>query len=63
MIKGLDSIRLFLPAQQGQPFSLTIDNAAAATHSLDVAIIWFPIGMILAIPDALPLATGVGWLM
>jgi cytochrome d ubiquinol oxidase subunit II len=37
-----------LPAHQGRPFSLTIDNAAAAPHSLDVAIIWFPIGMVLA---------------
>jgi cytochrome d ubiquinol oxidase subunit II len=37
-----------LPADQGHPFSLTIDNAAAATHSLDVAIVWFPIGMVLA---------------
>jgi cytochrome d ubiquinol oxidase subunit II len=37
-----------LPARQGRPFSLTIDNAAAAAHSLDVAIVWFPIGMVLA---------------
>ncbi|HWF74908.1 MAG TPA: cytochrome d ubiquinol oxidase subunit II [Solirubrobacteraceae bacterium] len=37
-----------LPARQGHPFSLTIDNAAAAAHSLDVAIVWFPIGMVLA---------------
>ena len=37
-----------LPARQGHPFSLTINNAAAASHSLDVAIVWFPIGMVLA---------------
>jgi cytochrome d ubiquinol oxidase subunit II len=37
-----------LPARQGHPFSLTINNAAAPAYSLDVAIIWFPIGMVLA---------------
>jgi cytochrome bd ubiquinol oxidase subunit II len=37
-----------LPARQGHPFSLTISNAAAGRHSLDVAIIWFPIGLVLA---------------
>lgn len=37
-----------LPAHQGRPFSLTIDNAAAGTHALDIAIVWFPIGMIMA---------------
>jgi cytochrome d ubiquinol oxidase subunit II len=37
-----------LPAHQGRPFSLTINNAAAAHHALAVAIVWFPIGMILA---------------
>lgn len=38
-----------LPAHQGRPFSLTIDNAAPANHPLEVAIIWFPIGMLLAV--------------
>jgi cytochrome d ubiquinol oxidase subunit II len=37
-----------LPAHQGRPFSLTINNAATAHHALDIAIVWFPIGMILA---------------
>jgi cytochrome d ubiquinol oxidase subunit II len=37
-----------LPSRQGQPFGLTIDNAAAAHHSLIVASVWFPIGMVLA---------------
>jgi cytochrome d ubiquinol oxidase subunit II len=37
-----------LPSHQGRPFSLTINNAAAAHHSLAVAIVWFPIGMVLA---------------
>ena len=37
-----------LPAREGNPFSLTIDNAAAGAHSLRVAIVWWPLGMVLA---------------
>jgi cytochrome d ubiquinol oxidase subunit II len=37
-----------LPAHDGQPHSLTIDNAAAGSHSLQTAIVWWPVGMLLA---------------
>ena len=37
-----------LPARHGSPYSLTIDNAAAGDHALRVAIVWWPIGMVLA---------------
>ena len=37
-----------LPARQGRPYGLTIDNAAAGHHSLALASVWFPIGMVLA---------------
>jgi cytochrome bd ubiquinol oxidase subunit II len=37
-----------LPARHGQPHSLTIDNAAAGSHSLHTAIVWWPLGMVLA---------------
>jgi len=37
-----------LPAREGNPFSLTIDNAAAGDHALRTAIVWWPIGMVLA---------------
>jgi len=37
-----------LPARDGQPYSLTVHNAAAGHHSLVVAMIWWPIGMALA---------------
>jgi cytochrome d ubiquinol oxidase subunit II len=37
-----------LPAHQGRPHSLTIDNAAAGSHALQTAIIWWPVGMALA---------------
>jgi cytochrome d ubiquinol oxidase subunit II len=38
-----------LPARQHQPFSLTIHNAATGEHGLRVALVWWPIGMALAI--------------
>jgi cytochrome d ubiquinol oxidase subunit II len=37
-----------LPAHDGKPHSLTIDNAAAGDHTLQTAIVWWPIGMALA---------------
>jgi len=37
-----------LPAREGNPNSLTIDNAAAGPHALKSALIWWPLGMVLA---------------
>ena len=37
-----------LPAREGNPNSLTIDNAAAGPHSLKAALIWWPLAMLLA---------------
>jgi cytochrome d ubiquinol oxidase subunit II len=37
-----------LPARQGQPHSLTIDNAASGHHALTTALFWWPVGMALA---------------
>jgi cytochrome d ubiquinol oxidase subunit II len=37
-----------LPARVGNPNSLTIDNAAAGHHALTTAIVWWPLGMVLA---------------
>src|SRR4051794_5191096 len=37
-----------LPARDGHPFSLTIDNAAAGDHALRVGIVWWALGMVLA---------------
>jgi cytochrome d ubiquinol oxidase subunit II len=37
-----------LPAHDGRPNSLTIDNAAAGEHSLTTALVWWPLGMLLA---------------
>jgi cytochrome bd ubiquinol oxidase subunit II len=38
-----------LPAREGDPNGLTIDNAAAGSHGLEVAIVWWSIGMLLAV--------------
>jgi cytochrome d ubiquinol oxidase subunit II len=38
-----------LPARQGRPFGLNVDNAVAGHHSLVVALAWFPIGIGLGI--------------
>jgi cytochrome d ubiquinol oxidase subunit II len=38
-----------LPASTGRAFNLTIYNTAAAHHGLTVGIIWWSIGMILAL--------------
>jgi len=37
-----------LPAREGNPHSLTIDNAAAGSHTLKVALFWWPFAMVLA---------------
>jgi cytochrome d ubiquinol oxidase subunit II len=37
-----------LPAREGNPNSLTIDNAAADSYGLEVAIVWWSFGMLLA---------------
>jgi cytochrome bd ubiquinol oxidase subunit II len=37
-----------LPAREGNPHSLTVDNAAAGSHALKAALVWWPIGMALA---------------
>jgi cytochrome d ubiquinol oxidase subunit II len=37
-----------LPARQGRPFGLTIDNAASGHHALTTALFWWPLGMVLA---------------
>lgn len=37
-----------LPARQGQPYGLTIHNAASGHHALVTAIVWWPLGIVLA---------------
>ena len=37
-----------LPAHDGHPYGLTVDNAAAGDHALKVALVWWPLGMVLA---------------
>jgi cytochrome d ubiquinol oxidase subunit II len=37
-----------LPARAGRPHGLTIDDAAAGHHALTTAIVWWPLGMVLA---------------
>ena len=37
-----------LPAREGNPNSLTIDNAAAGHGTLKAALFWWPLGMALA---------------
>jgi cytochrome bd ubiquinol oxidase subunit II len=38
-----------LPARDGQPYGLTVHNAAAGNHSLTTALVWWPLGMVLAL--------------
>ena len=38
-----------LPAREGRPYGLTIDNAAAGHHSLTTALVWWPLGIVLAL--------------
>jgi cytochrome d ubiquinol oxidase subunit II len=37
-----------LPARDGDPYSLTVDNAAAGSHALTTALVWWLFGMVLA---------------
>lgn len=37
-----------LPARQGHPHGLTIDNAASSHHALATALVWWPLGIALA---------------
>jgi cytochrome d ubiquinol oxidase subunit II len=37
-----------LPAREGDPHSLTVHNAAAGRHTLEIALYWWPPGMALA---------------
>jgi cytochrome bd ubiquinol oxidase subunit II len=36
-----------LPAREGNPNSLTVDNASASSHGLEVALVWWTIGILL----------------
>jgi cytochrome bd-type quinol oxidase subunit 2 len=38
-----------LPAHDGKPFGLTVNSAAAGHHSLTTALVWWPLGMTLAL--------------
>jgi cytochrome bd ubiquinol oxidase subunit II len=38
-----------LPARDGQPYGLTVHNAASGPHSLTTALVWWPLGMVLAV--------------
>ena len=37
-----------LPAHDGSPNGLTVDNAASGSHALTTALVWWPMGMALA---------------
>lgn len=38
-----------LPAHDGHPYSLTIHNASAGDHTLNAAIVWWPLAMVIAL--------------
>ena len=38
-----------LPAREGQPYGLTVQNAAAGDYALGVAIVWWSLGAVLAV--------------
>jgi cytochrome d ubiquinol oxidase subunit II len=38
-----------LPAHQGRPFGLSVHNAVASNHALTIALVWFPIAIVLAL--------------
>jgi cytochrome bd ubiquinol oxidase subunit II len=38
-----------LPAREGKPNGLTIEDAAAGSYALEIAIVWWSIGMVLAV--------------
>jgi cytochrome d ubiquinol oxidase subunit II len=37
-----------LPARDGRPYGLTVDNAASSDHALRTALVWWPVGIVLA---------------
>ena len=37
-----------LPAHQHRPYGLTVDSAASGHHALTTALVWWPVGMVLA---------------
>ena len=37
-----------LPAREGAPFGLTIDNAASGDRALGTGLFWWPVGIALA---------------
>ena len=37
-----------LPARRGRPYGLTVHNAASGHHALVTAIVWWPLGIVLA---------------
>lgn len=37
-----------LPARAGRPHGLTVDSAASGHHALTTALVWWPLGMVLA---------------
>ena len=37
-----------LPAHDNQPYGLTVHNAATGHHALVTALVWWPLGMVLA---------------
>lgn len=39
-----------LPAREGRPYGLTVENAAAGSHGLTIALVWSSIGMVLGAP-------------
>jgi cytochrome d ubiquinol oxidase subunit II len=38
-----------LPARPGDRFGLTVDNAASGPHALEIAVFWWPVGIVLAL--------------
>jgi cytochrome bd ubiquinol oxidase subunit II len=38
-----------LPARAGNPFGLSVDNAASSSHALTIASFWWPVGILLAL--------------
>jgi cytochrome d ubiquinol oxidase subunit II len=38
-----------LPSRAGEPFGLTVDNAASSGHALTVAAWWWTVGIVLAL--------------
>jgi cytochrome d ubiquinol oxidase subunit II len=37
-----------LPAREGDPHGLTVHDAAAGSYALEIAVVWWGVGMVLA---------------